>query len=498
MMKALVLIALPGIALAGCGSDVSPATPPMPAIDGGDASQLPPPQPAPSAIDVAWRMWVPVASEGSPALCDLDGDGGGDGALELVAPLAGSVALSQTMVVVADARSGEIRWSGGQGLHPYGTPACVQVDGTGPEDVLVTGRAGDVVALDGATGSELWWLSALNPEVLTTPTGPGFVSSVALDRSRAVAATTLGGDRELGQPGRLIVFRPDGAVVATLDAPDGAESYGSPAWTTDEQSRPIVAFPTGGETVAGRVYLLRYDEPSSLTMVGSLASACDTGGFVASPHFADLDQDGRAELIAADYCGFVHVGSGDGAVRWARSVGGYVTANPVSAELDADGHLDVVVATTNFNPTRGATEPVASQIAGLRGQDGTVLWTRDYPGAVFASPGVLDVDGDGADDVVIVVAGGVSGDEPQLLRGGLLILSGRDGTVLASLPGVASAGTPVGDDVDGDGMLDLFVADQPASAGGGSLLRLSLPGARWSPSAAFMGFRGHPIPTGAR
>jgi hypothetical protein len=170
----------------------------------------------------------------------------------------------------------------------------------------------------------------------------------------------------------------------------------------------------------------------------------------------------------------------------------------VSADLDGDGALDVVVATTTYNPSVPLDEVPSSVVLGLRGRDGALLFRRELPQAVLASPVTLDADGDGADDVFVVSQDFVVGDV-YLFEGGLFVLSGRDGSTLARLSGIASYGTPVGGDVDGDGALDLFVEDDASSsASGASLFRLSLPDTAWDGDRAWMGFRGSPIPTGAR
>jgi hypothetical protein len=477
MSDALVpsILALLCAALIGCAGEAPASEPPR--------------------VEAAWRVVVPAAEEGSLALCDLDGNG----VPELLASLSASAAQADaTRVQALDAVTGAVLWDGARGEYPYGAPACVQVNGAGAEDVLVTGRGGDVLALDGQDGTEIYRLSERNPDVLEPAASPGFASSVALDRTRSLAATTLAGDRFASQPSRLVLFHPAGDVVAVLDAPDGAESYASPAFSEDADGNPHIAYATGGETVGGHAYIVRFDAPATLSVVAEVASACDTGGFVASPHFADIDGDGVRELVVADYCGAVQSVRRDGDVLWTAPVGGYVSANPVSADLDGDGTLDVVVASTTYNPSVPLDEIPSSVVTGLRGRDGALLFSRELPQAILASPVTADVNDDGAEDVFVLARDFVVGDV-YTYQGGLFVLSGRDGSTLARLPEVQTFGTPVGGDVDRDGALDLFFEDQLTSATAlASLLRLTLPDVPWDASRAWMGFRGSPVPTGAR
>jgi len=88
----------------------------------------------------------------------------------------------------------------------------------------------------------------------------------------------------------------------------------------------------------------------------------DTGSpFWASPILADVDGDGRDEIIAGDYAGFLHVVSANGErIRgFPRQLGSSITSSPLAVDLDGDGLLEIVACTFDGKihvlPTHGAT-----------------------------------------------------------------------------------------------------------------------------------------------
>jgi hypothetical protein len=169
------------------------------------------------------------------------------------------------------------------------------------------------------------------------------------------------------------------------------------------------------------------------------------GAAMASP--GDLDQDGYVDFAigAPDR----HGGAGaidlfsarGGVLRW--SVGGLAGERlgqriEGAGDLDRDGSPDLWALTNNW-------------LQAHSGRDGSLLWRYVRPLRFTA---LADYDADGHADVVLVEA-----------NGDLVVRSGRDGGVLASLPApgmpvlvLASAG-----DVDRDGYPDVITTRGDAS-----------------------------------
>lgn len=155
---------------------------------------------------------------------------------------------------------------------------------------------------------------------------------------------------------------------------------------------------------------------------------------------ADIDGDGKKEALFASDAGVISVFDADkGTPRWsfdARKHGaspGSITTAPLVADLDGDGKMEIVFASRHI--------PNGVWFA-LR-HDGSVLWKRSESWMnplAYNHPAAVDVDGDGKLDVVALdwnTVGHKPGNwEPTKQGPNLFALRGADGSVLwrASVP----------------------------------------------------------------
>lgn len=206
----------------------------------------------------------------------------------------------------------------------------------------------------------------------------------------------------------------------------------------------------------------------------------------APPTLADIDRDGRLEVIVGTSMGWVYVldpKTGSALEGWPVQMGS-VEAQVAVADVDADGWLEVIAA------------DIRGSIAVLR-VSGKEVWERHLGSAVGAGATVGDVDGDGDLEVVaptfdgrIYVLDGATGQDkpnfpfrtfgrvaaPVLITklddsqrlGMQLVATAYDGFlyVIDALTGCADSldlGEPshamvLADDIAGTGHLDLLVA----------------------------------------
>ncbi len=179
---------------------------------------------------------------------------------------------------------------------------------------------------------------------------------------------------------------------------------------------PLV-FVGGGEHTSGRgdnsIYALRGSDGATIWRT-QLKGGCDS-----SPTIADIDDDGRLEVVATSLadasCYALDAASGD--LLWRHQFGPttncthdadnvcrsdssapYFTEDALCrsytsalvADLDSDGRREVVIGSNN------------GTLAILNGSDGTVRWTESTGAAIRGSPVLADLNGDGQMDLLVV------------------------------------------------------------------------------------------------
>jgi Bacterial Ig-like domain (group 3)/FG-GAP-like repeat len=171
------------------------------------------------------------------------------------------------------------------------------------------------------------------------------------------------------------------------------------------------------------------------------------GGDGAGIAIADLNNDGKLDLVAANALGSVAVllGNGDGTFQLPAIY--EVTGdawNVAIADLNADGKLDVA----------------ATGVSILLGEgNGNFMAPMNYPGLGGYNMAITDVDGDGKPDLLVTQLNGNA-------EGLSVMLGNGDGTFQSPLPfatGGVAAWDVVVADLNGDGRMDAVVASLATS-----------------------------------
>ena len=378
-------------------------------------------------------------------------------------------------VICLDGVTGAVRWRATAEKELYSSPVLLDVTGDGVKDVFVGGRIEAFMAVDGATGAVLWRFKDPRPlpeYYLYNFYTPVLVADQTGDGLPDLLVANGGGDGiapgEARPPGHLVVLgSADGALAAVAVLPDKQETYMSPILLPDDgAASPTILFATGGETWAGSLY----ETPLSAVLAGDLAAAeplvRGTGkGLIAPPALADLDRDGRLDIVVATFDGRLIVFNGaTKAILWQRTfedAESYTT--PVLGFFDADEVPDVfAVFLHGVFPDYTSAERVL-----VSGRDGAVLWRGEAGDFAMAGDVAVDLNGDGIDEVIFNSNTLNDPATPRASQQELhLVDSARRQARPWGMPlGAFAAGSPWVGDLDADGCLDLLLPGQSSAPG---------------------------------
>ena len=369
----------------------------------------------------------------------------------------------------------------GYGEH-FSSPAAGDVNGDGTVDVVAGYGNGHLYA---------WSAGGTRFLDITTPGAGGIRSTPTLVDLNGDKKLDILGSNDLGY-----VFAYDGAGHRLFQVR-------TPAYNGQQAvfASPVAADVTGDGVLevvaAGYDHYLFVWDLAGRSKPGFPLFMADT--MWASPAIADLNRDGRRDIVLAYDCaggsgsrcdgmtttggGFVTAITGTGRVLpgWPRFVNGQtVWSSPALADVTGDGKLDVVVGTGLWRPAPAGSQVWAWDATG-RQLPGFPVRTQ---GRVFASPAVGDVSGDGKPEIAVM-------DEKNLVYvwdGTGRLRSGwpRCGTNSGTCNSVAHA-SPVMADVSGDGVADVVAAGQMTvrawNGSGQVLAEAKAPAGTWQTSS---------------
>jgi len=202
----------------------------------------------------------------------------------------------------------------------------------------------------------------------------------------------------------------------------------------------------------GRLYGWRHD---GTPLAGGDGTLAVVGGFTrTSPTVVNLDGDPQLEIVVAGSDGFLRALEANGTPVaspnsvWPVNLGATSLSSPAVGEIDGDIRTPEIVVTSENDFVHVLTVR-GSAVAG---------WPKsasmDSP-SFGPSPAVADLNGDGRDEIVVV-----ANDSPAAFTL-LQVFDGATGAVLLSkLLGNSSESSPILADVDGDGNVDIVVGGE--------------------------------------
>ena len=324
---------------------------------------------------------------------------------------------------------------------------AADVDGDGVAELLVEESVGvRVVRVE--TGFELWQVGGARLLAAADVDGDG-QAEIFVWRDGEVSAWKIGEERPEW------TFALDGAVSNGLVSVEIGLFAGTPLLVLAGEELVLLEARSGellhrvlsevsGMTAADvdgdgtrELIVARKDGLWRLTDNGLESLWAGDGELLPGPVAGDLDGDGRAEVVIAEVEGVVRV-VGERGERFAVDLGDSLRTGPVLGDVDGDGFLEIVLA--------GTDQVHALRENGLQQANFPAYLARTAGiGTVEHPPILLDLDGDGKQEVFLGTRRGLFGidDDGQMLAGFPLLTAG------------AVSFSPVGGDLDGDGQLEV-------------------------------------------
>ncbi len=366
--------------------------------------------------EILWWHDLQAPSFGSAAVADIDSDN----KLEIVF----GTYFNDERVYALNAESGDTLWTYNTGGCNDASPAIGDVDLDGELEVIVPASSPCMVyCFNGRTGEVEW----------STSTSPN-----SIDSPPAIADVDNDGVPE-------VIFGTFYGYVYCLNGEDGSECWrtnlGSNSYIQSEPNildvdndgqLDVVVTQWAGDC---RVYALRGNDHSEIWH-----SDLPTDWMYHGGSFADIDEDGKPEIVIGCYDGKVYLlNAEDGSLEWEYPTSSYVGAPTSVADLNNDGHLEIVLVSYNRLI--------------VISHEGDYLWDYTTGGNIFRGAAIADIDGNDTLDVVF-------GSDDGILRA----LKGSDGEEVWTYNLQSHYGktfemdhAPVIGDFDNDGMLDVFM-----------------------------------------
>lgn len=373
-----------------------------------------------SPPEVLWSFDLKSVSFGNSCADDIDSDG----KLEIVF----STYFQDESIYALNAEDGSVLWSYKTNGANDAAPIIYDVDMDGKKEVVLHNSSNaKLYCFNGADGSIKWTQASVGTD------SPPSIADVNQDGKPEILGGNFAGELNCyrGETGEIIW---QNNVVSNAVV----------------QTEPVIADLDGDGQLDCVVASWRFENPNRIAAFkandGTLLWNCDipNNKMYHGPTIADIDDDGKQEVIIGTYDGILYCLNGaDGTVKWTYQLDPkfYIGAPTTIGDINGDGKYEIAFI-DYFN------------LVILR-SNGTELWryqmkeySTSFRGAIFT-----DMNND---NILDVVFGNTAGE--------LIALNGPDGSEIFNMDLRAEYGkefdinnAPICADFNGDGFYELFV-----------------------------------------
>ncbi len=314
-------------------------------------------------------------------------------------------------IIAVDGKNGEILWHAAAADQIFGSPIFNRINEDDIPDIIIGGRSAELFALDGNDGSLLWdfksaneikkpvkqgWYNFYNPQRIPDQNGDG-IQDILVSNGGDVMAAPHDPDRPAGH--LVILDGRHGKVLAKAKMPDDKEIYMS-ILVIQESDDPLIVFGTGGETIAGNLWVCYLSEVLKEDLSGSTRlDSSESKGYIGPPAGVDINLDGFKDIVASAVDG--RLMAFDGLTK--HKIWEVHIPNTESYGSVAIGYFDEDKIPDFFvSYGRGVWPQMGWSIQkAVSGKDGSVFFTDSLGFYQMTTALALDVDGDGRDEILM-------------------------------------------------------------------------------------------------
>ncbi|MBI3921323.1 MAG: PQQ-like beta-propeller repeat protein, partial [Armatimonadetes bacterium] len=336
-----------------------------------------------------------------------------------------------------------LKWRVTIGMTANTTPALADLDLDGTMDMVVPGADGNLYRLT-ADGNVKWKVALPGNETSETALKKGGGEETGDDNEEGAEKTS---NEPTASPGAVGVTLGDADRDGNLDILLAVENLllcfsadGKEQWRV-ELSEPINSFPTIADLEGdGKPEVLvgaNDNRLHVLTGKGEEEWTFETKSWImGGVAVSDLDGDGRLEVVFGSMDRNVYCLNSKGKLEWKFGTEDWVQASPCIADVDRDGRKDVVIASDD-----GSIYCLSHR--------GTLKWKETLGKPQHSRPylAVADLDGEGTLETIVC-----------LPEGNVMVYTAFGDRAWVRSMGAPVLGSPLIADLNGDGWQDLLVA----------------------------------------